>query len=109
MPKAIKPMLATLIDEPFDDKEWIFEPKWDGYRAIADIHKKKIRLYSRNNQPFNQTYPKIIDALSTIKVDSVILDGEIVAVDSQGKQNFQFLQNFKKETITTMKLLVSMP
>src|SRR6201999_788838 len=57
MPKNIKPMKATLVDEPFDDPDWLYEVKWDGYRALAIIDKKGASLISRNNLPFEKYYP----------------------------------------------------
>lgn len=48
------PMLATLIDEPFDSKEWIFEIKWDGYRTVANCNGEDVALISRNLKPFTQ-------------------------------------------------------
>ena len=54
MPDQIKPMLATLVDEPFDDPDWVFEVKWDGYRTIGFISDGKVRLQSRNNKPFTE-------------------------------------------------------
>ncbi len=89
----IKPMLASIDDKPFDDPEWIYEIKWDGYRAIAEIKKGNIKLYSRNGLSFLDLYPEIDEALQKIKGD-VILDGEIVVLDKEGKPSFQSLQNF---------------
>ncbi|HVZ67411.1 MAG TPA: DNA ligase D [Patescibacteria group bacterium] len=94
-PEFIKPMLATLIDKPFDNKDFIFEIKWDGYRAIADTVGKKVRLYSRNKISFNDHYPEIVEALGNSKINAV-LDGEIVVVDDNGKPDFQALQNYRK-------------
>jgi bifunctional non-homologous end joining protein LigD len=59
-PAKIKPMKATLVDEPFDDPHWLYEVKWDGYRAIATIDKKGAELISRNNLPFDKYYPIIV-------------------------------------------------
>lgn len=88
-------MLATLIDAPFDDEKWLFEIKWDGYRALA--HKsKKIELLSRNALSFNARFPEIVDELKKIK-GSFIVDGEIVILDEKGKSQFQLLQNYQKE------------
>ena len=53
-------MLASLGDDAFDNKDWIFELKWDGYRAIAEIDKKKVKLYSRNGLSFNERYPSVV-------------------------------------------------
>jgi bifunctional non-homologous end joining protein LigD len=73
----IKPMLATLTDEPFDNSDWIFEVKWDGYRAIAEIKKGDVKLYSRNGLSFSELYPEVAQELKKIKKDCVI-DGEVV-------------------------------
>jgi len=86
-------MLATLIDEPFDDGNWIFEIKWDGYRAVAEIKDGEVDLYSRNNNSFNQKYKSIASALSSIDKD-MIIDGEIVVLDNDGRSDFHSLQNF---------------
>jgi len=62
MPAAIHPMLATSIDEPFDGADWLFEIKWDGYRAVAFIENGKVRLVSRNQNDLTQRYPELKDA-----------------------------------------------
>lgn len=87
-------MKAQLSDRPaFDSKDWLFEIKWDGYRAIAEIRNGSNKLYSRNGHTFDKAYPKIFAALSSIKNDAVI-DGEVVVFDDSGKPNFQRLQNY---------------
>ncbi|HET8574577.1 MAG TPA: DNA ligase D [Candidatus Paceibacterota bacterium] len=91
-PHRIKPMLAKLTDEAFDRKKWIFEVKWDGYRAITEKERGKVRLYSRNGLSFNEKYPSIVDALESIPHDC-ILDGEIVAL-SNGRADFHTLQQY---------------
>ncbi len=91
----IKPMLATLIDKPFDSSDWIFEIKWDGYRAIAEIIKNKVSLYSRNDKSFNDLFPPVVKSLQNISFN-IILDGEIVIVDNNGKSDFQLLQQYFK-------------
>jgi bifunctional non-homologous end joining protein LigD len=95
IPEQIKPMLAMLVEEPFDRKDWIFEIKWDGYRAIADMSHKKIRLYSRNGVSFNDRFYPIVEALESVPGEYV-LDGEIVVVDDEGRASFQQLQNYMK-------------
>jgi bifunctional non-homologous end joining protein LigD len=92
-PHFIKPMLGYLTDNPFNNKEWIFEIKWDGYRAIADINHSKVALYSRNNQSFNSKFPEIVKELTKLNIEAV-LDGEVVVVDKSGNSNFQLLQNY---------------
>lgn len=97
MPHDVKPMLATLTDKAFDHKDWIFEIKWDGYRAIAEVEEGKVELYSRNLLSFNEDYPSIVKALKELG-HNVILDGEVVAIDENGIPSFQLLQNRKGST-----------
>ena len=75
----MKPTLATLIDAPFDSDEWIFEVKFDGYRAIAHIN-KKVKLLSRNGKSFNEQFPTLVKELSKLPKNCVV-DGEIVILD----------------------------
>jgi bifunctional non-homologous end joining protein LigD len=84
-------MLAKLHDEAFDDKNWIFEIKWDGYRAVADLSQKEPQFYSRNGISFLSKFKKVANDFSK-QQHKMILDGEIVAYDSQGRPNFQLLQ-----------------
>lgn len=93
--RRVRPMLATATDEPFDRPGWLFEIKWDGYRAIADVANGEVALYSRTGQPFNSKYPDVVQALTGLDHD-VILDGEVVALDEQGRPSFQLLQNYTK-------------
>jgi bifunctional non-homologous end joining protein LigD len=95
MPHGIKPMLATLIKEPFDHPDWIFEMKWDGYRAVAEISNGNVSLYSRNRISFNQKFSPVADALKKFRFEAV-LDGEIVVVDDRGHPDFQMLQDYQK-------------
>jgi bifunctional non-homologous end joining protein LigD len=94
-PHNVKPMLATLVKEPFNDKDWIFEIKLDGYRAVAEIEKGKINLHSRNNLSFNTKFAPITESLKAIDQD-VILDGEIVVLDEGGISRFQAIQNYQR-------------
>ena len=95
MPKDISPMLATLVDKPFDDDGWSYEIKWDGYRALAYLKKGSVELRSRNNKAFEKYYP-LYDALKQWSVDT-ILDGEIVVLKENGESNFGELQNWRSE------------
>ena len=88
----IKPMLASVKEDPFDDEEWIFEIKWDGYRAIAEIT-DQFKLYSRNGLSFHGKYIQIEEELKK-QEHQMILDGEIVAYDAKNKPNFQTLQHY---------------
>ena len=95
MPHGIRPMLATLVREPLDHPEWVFEVKWDGYRAIAELRDGQVSLYTRNLISLNKRYLPIAEALQNFGLEAV-LDGEIVVVDDQGRPDFQMLQNYQK-------------
>lgn len=95
MPHYIQPMLATLTKEPFDHPDWVFEMKWDGYRAIAEIRNGKVALYSRNQISFDKKFTPVFDALRAFRLEA-ILDGEIVVVDDRGYPDFQKLQDYQK-------------
>ena len=84
-------MLAKSSDEAFDHEDWIFEIKWDGYRAVADLSKKNPLFYSRNGISFLSKFDTIVEDFIQQK-HKMILDGEIVAYDENGKPNFQLLQ-----------------
>jgi bifunctional non-homologous end joining protein LigD len=95
-PESVSPMLATLADEPFNSEDWLYELKWDGYRALAQIRNGKVRLYSRNDQDFNNDYPEVVKELESLP-GNIVLDGEVVAVDEDGVSRFQLLQNKKSD------------
>ena len=100
-PTKVKPMLATLVNKPFNSKFWVFEVKWDGVRSILFLHKKKgiLELQSRNGRSITHRYPELIKTLgfstssssSMIKCkESVVLDGEVVVLDKKnGTPSFQ--------------------
>ncbi len=98
MPHGIKPMLATLVKKPFDHQDWVFEVKWDGYRAIAEIRNEGVSLYSRNRISLRQKFSPVAAALEKFGFEAV-LDGEIVVVDDKGRPDFQMLQNYRKSGI----------
>jgi bifunctional non-homologous end joining protein LigD len=85
-------MLATLIDAPFDNKDWVFENKWDGFRLVAKIEDHSVTLYSRSGLIVSDNYKPIAKELEKVKKD-VVIDGELVAVDQHGISRFQLLQN----------------
>lgn len=92
MPTTIHPMLAESIAEPFDADDWLFEIKWDGYRAIAFIENGKVRLVSRNQNDLTGRYPELKDMAGLVRAKTAILDGEVVALDDQGKASFSLMQ-----------------
>jgi bifunctional non-homologous end joining protein LigD len=95
IPANIKPMKATLVDDAFDDPDWLYEVKWDGYRAIATINKGDVTLVSRNNLPFDKFYP--INKLMRSWDINVVLDGEILVLNDKGISDFGALQNWRSE------------
>jgi bifunctional non-homologous end joining protein LigD len=87
-------MLATLTGEPFDRPGWLFEVKWDGYRAIAEVRRREIRLYSRNQNDFSQMFAPVVRDLHRLDFEAV-LDGEVVAIDEQGRSQIKLLQHYR--------------
>src|SRR5215470_6595032 len=99
MPMDVQPMLATLVDDtPHDEQNWVYEIKWDGYRAVAYLNKGVVNIRSRNNKSFNEKFYPVYDALknwsegtSTGNIN-IVVDGEIVVVNSEGMPDFGDLQ-----------------
>lgn len=94
-PWQVTPMLCTLVDEPFDRPEWFFEIKWDGFRAIGTRHDNDVKLYSRNHLDFRDRFPPVAEAMRLFKHD-VIVDGEIVVVDADGRSHFEWLHGWEQ-------------
>jgi len=92
MPTTIRPMLATSIEKPFDDPEWLFEIKWDGYRAVSFIEDGKVRLVSRNQNELTGEFPELHELSKLVKAENAVLDGEVVALDEQGRGSFSLMQ-----------------
>jgi bifunctional non-homologous end joining protein LigD len=92
MPLTIHPMLAESVDKPFDGAEWLFEIKWDGYRAVAFISGGKVRLVSRNQNDLTARYPELKDLPKFVHAREAILDGEVVALDEEGRASFSLMQ-----------------
>ncbi len=92
MPRFIQPMLATLVDEPFQSAEWLYEVKWDGYRALAFLENSQVRLLSRNRNDLTSQFSELRDLSSHLKAETAIVDGEVVALDEQGRPSFSLMQ-----------------
>jgi bifunctional non-homologous end joining protein LigD len=92
LPKRLQPMLATLTDAPFDDSDWVFEDKYDGFRMVSEIRSGKVALYSRIGKIISHSYVEVAKALEGVRGDAVI-DGELVAIGKDGVSHFQLLQN----------------
>ncbi len=85
-------MLATLVDEPFSDPEWIFETKWDGFRSVCFVRNGSARFVSRNQLEMTPNYPELRGIAKQLDAKEAVIDGEIVALDEQGMPRFQLLQ-----------------
>jgi bifunctional non-homologous end joining protein LigD len=96
-PHFVEPMKAKLVEEPPTHGDWIYELKFDGFRAIAVKNGKKASLISRNNKTLNSRFPEIVDAIEELPVRECVVDGEIVALDEKGRSSFQLLQDLEME------------
>src|ERR1700749_1032137 len=92
IPFRIAPMLATLVDAPFDKSNWVYEEKYDGVRMLAYKEGSKVSLTSRNAIDRTARYPKVAEAIARLKANTLALDGEIVIFDEDKVSRFQFLQ-----------------
>lgn len=93
LPSDAQAMLATAVDEPFDDRKWLFELKWDGYRALAKIDRDgAVTLTSRNGNDLTAKFPDLANLAEAFSERPLILDGEIVVLDAEGRSSFQRLQ-----------------
>lgn len=95
-PKTAKPMLALLAEKPFEGEGWLYEVKWDGYRALAFSHKGKLELLSRNAKSFNDKFYPVYNAVKEWGINAVI-DGEICVLNEKGISHFGSLQNWRSE------------
>ena len=94
MPHAMEPMLATLGTAVPSGTDWLYEVKWDGYRALCFIEGRKVRMVSRRGTKLDKQFAAVASALTqSLKADTAIIDGEVVALDENGNPSFQHLQN----------------
>jgi len=92
MPEKVEPMLANLADKPFSDPQWLFEIKWDGWRAMARIKKGKLELRSRAGRVITPQYPELDELAEHVDAEEALLDGEIVVLEPDGRSSFDRLQ-----------------
>jgi bifunctional non-homologous end joining protein LigD len=92
MPEFVSPQLATLMKEAPKGDEWLHELKFDGYRLLCHVQRGHVRLWTRNQKDWTDKFPGVVKALKALRVQSAILDAEIVAMDSSGRSSFQMLQ-----------------
>jgi len=96
-PRFIQPMKAKLVDEPPKHGDWIYELKFDGFRAIGVKSEKNVSLISRNEKTLDARFPDIVNAMKNLPVRECVIDGEIVALDEEGRSSFQLLQALEME------------
>lgn len=94
-PKTL--MLATLVSAPFDDPQWLFEIKWDGYRALCTVEKENVSLVSRNGLDMLRRFPDLKALSGAFSSVPIVVDGEIVSLDAKGRSEFQRLQESQKK------------
>jgi bifunctional non-homologous end joining protein LigD len=93
MPDFVPPMLATAVEDAFDDANWLFEVKWDGYRVQAVVRDGRTRLWTRKRVDAAGYFPDLADERDWIDARQAIVDGEVVALDAQGRPSFSLLQD----------------
>lgn len=98
LPKFVDPMQALLVAKLPEGDRWLYEVKLDGYRAIAIKNGDDIEIRSRNNKDLTNAYPAVCSAIRSLTTQNIVLDGEIVAVDSTGRPSFQALQHRSART-----------
>jgi len=91
-PEFLPPMLATLADGAFDDPAWLFEVKWDGYRVLAVVRDGRLKLWTRRRVDASAYLPDLVGDASWIDAEAAIVDGEVVALDPEGRPSFGLLQ-----------------
>ncbi len=99
IPFRVKPMLATLVSEPFDRRGWIYEEKYDGIRILAYKEGKDVKLLTRNDIDRTKGFPEVVDAIRALKPATLLLDGELVIFDRKKVSRFQLLQQGKGEAV----------
>ncbi len=109
MPSRLEPMLATLTDHPFSDPNWLFEIKWDGVRALAWIAGGALTLRSRTGADITKRYPELASLPGAFVAHQAILDGEVVALDVQGRSDFERLQERMHVRVPGENLLSRVP
>jgi bifunctional non-homologous end joining protein LigD len=91
--KFVEPMKASAAPAPPYNGHWLYEVKFDGFRVLAIKNGKSVELWSRNKKPLGKRFPEVVKAVAKLSVGSCILDGEVCALNDQGKSSFQLLQN----------------
>ena len=90
--RFIEPMKAKLVETPPATDDWIYELKFDGIRLIGVKRDDKVSLLSRNENELNKRFPEIVEAIKALPARECVMDGEVVALDEEGRSSFQLLQ-----------------
>src|SRR5437879_1756108 len=90
--RFVEPMKAKLVEKPPATGDWIYELKFDGIRLIAVRADKKVSLLSRNQNDLSARFPEIVEAIKNLAARECVIDGEVVALDDEGRSSFQLLQ-----------------
>src|SRR4051812_45714033 len=93
IPFRVRPMLATLVDQPFHKPGWVYEEKYDGYRILAYKEGSQVTLLSRNDKDHTRTYQSVVKEIAKLPARTLLLDGEVVVFDRKGVSHFQSLQD----------------
>jgi len=93
LPRKLPPMLASLRDQRVQGPDWLFEPKLDGYRVIATVEGKSVKLTSRRGIDYTPAFPEIATALASDLLAPALVDGELVALGTDARPSFSALQN----------------
>ena len=87
-PKFCEPSLATLVDEAPNGKEWLYEIKYDGYRAQISMNGRDVKIFKRTGLDWTNKFPQLAEAAAKLDLPAVLIDGEIVVLDAKGRSNF---------------------
>jgi bifunctional non-homologous end joining protein LigD len=96
-PRFVDPMKPRLLDAPPASGDWSYELKFDGIRACAIKDGTKVSMISRNGNELRARYPEVAEAVKSLAVDECVIDGEVVALDEEGRSSFQLLQGLEME------------
>ena len=109
MPRSVPLTLASISEKPFSNPDWLFEVKWDGVRGIAYVANGEVAVRSRAGREISLEYPEVRGLAHQLDATEAIVDGELVALDSEGRSNFQKLQNRAGVRNPSQQLLESIP
>ena len=106
-PKPFAPMLLTEVKRPFHKPGWIYEEKYDGYRAVAYKHDGRVRLISRNLKDLTKQFEEVAEAVARLRAPSLVLDGEIAVFDEHLVSHLGYLRANREEKLLTPPILIA--